>query len=143
MSAWSSVLGESRRVSVNPPITAKSDIWPTSGPPFKFCWLERFGQMENGDPMPPCSGELIRAHLIPRQLLLRTVPAERSAEIVNDSRGWVWACGGPMGNAGHHGMFDQARTLRVPRISIPVATEEMAEELHLVWWLDRTYGERR
>ena len=99
--------------------------------------------MELGDPMPPCEGQLIRAHLIPRQLLLRSVPVEESGAIVNDSRGWVWACGGPTGVGGHHGLFDHARRLRVARCRLPVATEEMAEELGLTWWLDETYGEKR
>jgi hypothetical protein len=133
-------MGPSRRVTVNLPQTHKSDLWPTIGPPMRYCWLELNGFMELGDPMPPCEGQLVRAHLIPKQQLLKAVPAERSGEIVNDTRGWVWACGGPTGIGGHHGMFDQSRTLRVARDRIPEATVELAEELGLTWWLDKTYG---
>lgn len=63
-------------------------------------------------------------------------------EIQWDERAWRWACGGPMGNAGHHGMLDTARTLRIPRHAIPAETEEFAVEHGLGWWLDREYGER-
>ena len=44
-----------------------------------------------------------------------------------------------MGNAGHHGMLDASRTLRVPRDRIPAGTEHLAAELGLTWWLDREY----
>src|SRR3954447_9536597 len=113
-----------------------------AGPPMPYCWLELNGVMENDDRMPPCSGRLIRAHLLSRQMLLKELPAERSAAAIDDTRSWVWACGGPMGNAGHHGMFDYARTLRVPLERIPEATVELAEELGLTWWLEKTYGRR-
>lgn len=94
-----------------------------------ICFLAAFSDK-------PCEGRLIRAHLIPRQLLKR----EGLAAFVDDHRGYVYACGGAMGNSGHHGALDCARTLRVPRCALPAAVEEMAEELGLEWWLDREYG---
>jgi hypothetical protein len=87
----------------------------------------------------PCDGRLIRAHLIPQQLLKREHAPRR---YLADPRGWVLVCGGPMGLSGHHGMFDMSRTVRVPRWKLPAEVEEMAAELGLGWWLDRTYGER-
>ncbi len=98
------------------------------------CFLAEHGVMDHGDPMPPCSGQLIRAHLIPKQML------KRAGHDPMDWRSWVWACGGIMGNAGHHGMLDASRSLRLPRSAIPEVTEELATELELDWWLDRTYG---
>jgi hypothetical protein len=62
------------------------------------CWLAQFSTK-------PCEGRLIRAHLIPRQLLKR----EGHPEAIDDPRSSVWSCGGIMGNAGHHGMFDASR----------------------------------
>ena len=85
--------------------------------------------------MPLCEGRLIRAHLIPKQLL------KRSGDVWHPGS-FVWACGGVTGVAGHHGMFDSARTLRLPREEIPAATEALAVFLGLTWWLDKTYGER-
>jgi hypothetical protein len=102
----------------------------------EICWLGVFGVMELGDPLPPCDGQLIRVHLIPRQLL------KRNGANQWDRRSWVWCCGGPTGIGGHHGMLDSSRTLRVPRAAIPSATEQLALELGLMWWLDETYGER-
>jgi hypothetical protein len=92
--------------------------------------------MERGDPMPPCDGRLIRAHLIPKQTLRcagLTVRGQWS-EVY-----WVWACGGVMGQAGHHGMFDSARTLRVSREALPTSTVIAARILGLEWWIERTY----
>ena len=60
-----------------------------------------------------------------------------------DDRAWVWGCGGPMGDGGHHGMLDKSRTLHLPREFIPPELEELALELGLMWWLDREYGERQ
>jgi hypothetical protein len=117
----------------------------------------------------PCDGALIRAHLIPRQLLKREFPHGvtlcvggpdrrlgwyryrpgmtwvqlRSLEsLVDDPRCWVPCCGGPMGLSGHHGMLDQSRTLRIPRERLPQAVEDFAAELNLSWWLEREYGLR-
>lgn len=84
--------------------------------------------------MPACDGRLVRAHLIPKRLI------KRSGGAVWDRRAWVWACGGPMGNGGHHGMLDASRTLRLPRGAIPAGTEELAIELGLEWFLDKEYG---
>jgi hypothetical protein len=41
----------------------------------------------------------------------------------------------------HHSAFDTARTLRVPRSSLPEAVERFAEGLGLLWWIEREYGE--
>lgn len=90
--------------------------------------------MELGDPMPPCDGELVRCHLIPRQLLKR----EGISPLVRGS--WVWGCGGHTGTGGHHGMLDSSRTLRLPRNTLPVETEELALREGLCWYLERTYG---
>jgi hypothetical protein len=99
----------------------------------------------------PCDGRLVRAHLIPAQLLKRETNAAVRARamtqatqdmLVWDPRAWVWMCGGPTGIGGHHGRLDYSRRLRIPRHRIPPETEEFAAELGLGWWLDRTYGER-
>src|SRR5215207_1035996 len=95
------------------------------------CYLARFSDR-------PCAGRLIKAHLIPRQLLRRELGA--SFEAHGDT--WVWACGGIMGNSGHHGMLDQSRTLRIPRIALPFYVEDFAAKHGLGWWLDREYGPR-
>lgn len=95
----------------------------------EVCFLAEFSDK-------PCDGRLVKAHLLPRQLLKR----EHVEHAITDPRSWVWACGGPMGNAGHHGMLDTSRTLRVPRDRIPRVTEDLAKELGLTWWLDREYS---
>lgn len=69
----------------------------------------------------------------------RTFPATLN-ELRWDSRCWVWGCGGMTGNAGHHGMLDTARTLRVCRHRLPLAVEEFAADYGISWWLDREYG---
>lgn len=102
------------------------------------CFLARFSDR-------PCDGRLVKAHLIPRQTLKREVCGATGTrllylDVVNDPRSWVWACGGPLGNAGHHGMLDASRTLRIPRDRLPLALEDFAAELGLGWWLDREYG---
>lgn len=87
--------------------------------------------------MGPCDGRLVKAHLLRRQVIEREAPAAD----VWDVRAWVWVCGGPMGNAGHHGMLDAGqRLLRIPRVALPLGLEEFAEELGLTWWLTREYG---
>jgi hypothetical protein len=98
------------------------------------CWLATHGVMENGE-MGPCDGAPRRVHLIPKRLIKRKDPAK-----MWDRRAWVWACGGPRGNAGHHGMLDHSRTLRIPRAALPPQVEELADELGLSWWLYREYG---
>lgn len=95
------------------------------------CWLAAFSSA-------PCSGRLVRVHLLPKQLLRR----EGHEALCPDPRTWVWGCGGPMGNGGHHGMLDQSRTLRIPRAALPEGLEQLADELGLGWWLDREYGGR-
>lgn len=99
----------------------------------QVCFLRRFTPL-------PCDGRLVKAHLIPRQLLLREIAVERSAGAVWDDRVWVWACGGITGVSGHHGMLDASRTLRIPRAALPPDLEEFADEHGLGWWLDREYG---
>lgn len=101
-----------------------------------ICWLGMFGVMEHGDPMPVCDGRLVRCHLIPKPLL------RRAQGKIWDRRAWVWGCGGPTGIAGHHGLLDSSRTLRLPRSSLPPGLEELAVELELGFYLDRTYGLR-
>jgi len=94
---------------------------------------------------------MVKVHLIPQQTIKREVlrcthstvmspPVEY--DLLWDPRVWRWACGGPMGSSGHHGMLDTARTLRIPRHAIPAETEEFAAEHGLTWWLDREYGGR-
>lgn len=97
------------------------------------CFLAAHGVIEHGDPMPPCDGRLIRAHLIPKQLL------KREGLDHEDPRTWVLACGGPMGNGGHHGLLDAGRRLRLPRSAIPPLLEAYAKSHNLLWWIDRTY----
>ncbi len=103
-----------------------------------------------------CDGRLVRAHLIPKQLIRREVVTARTASsgrwpvtvdqraelarILWDERAWVPMCGGRVGLSGHHGMLDQSRTLRIPRDRLPAVLEEFAAEFGLVWWLDREYG---
>lgn len=116
------------------------------------CYLAKHGYVERDEPMPPCAGRLIRAHLLPKQLLKREVPAGAEmggvivtlAELIESPSSWVWACGGlgGYGSSGHHGMFDTARRLRLPYEALPVATIKLAETLGLDWWLEREYGRR-
>lgn len=111
----------------------------------------------------PCSGQLIRGHLIPRQLLKREFrygcvyeggfwwALERgedqhgllfrtAEDLIVDERSWVPMCGGPMGNAGHHGQLDCARTLRISREELPELFLEFLTELGLLWYADRNYA---
>lgn len=99
------------------------------------CFLAAHGVHERGL-MPPCDGRLVRVHLIPRQLLKR----EGYGALVPDARTWVLGCGGPTGAQAHHGMFDVARTIKLPRTAIPRLLEVLAGELGLGWYLDREYG---
>ena len=92
------------------------------------CWLAQFSSV-------PCDGHLVKAHLVERQLIRKEfpygaaitpdgnlVPAPRrdlwpteagiyvgmvpKRDLMVDPRSYVWACGGAMGNSGHHGMLD-------------------------------------
>jgi hypothetical protein len=88
--------------------------------------------------MPNCDGRLIKAHLIPRPVIKRFVGGQH----IWDAPVWRWACGGVMGNGGHHGAFDGSRRLRIARFQIPAELEEWATDYDLEWFLDRTYGPR-
>jgi uncharacterized protein CbrC (UPF0167 family) len=100
------------------------------------CYLATYGELEHGDRMTPCLGSLVMAHLIPKQLL------KREGLRIWDQSVWVLACGGMTGSAGHHGAFDVARTLRLPRQALPERLEEFAEAHGISYWLDREYGPR-
>ena len=118
----------------------------------------------------PCDGALIKAHLIPRQLLRREYrygalledgqwrKADRyevyrygalledgqwrtADDLCDDMRTWVPCCGGPQGVSGHHGQVDGYQ-LEVTRDMLPAAVEEFAEQFGLGWYLDRRYGLR-
>jgi hypothetical protein len=93
------------------------------------CQLARFSRI-------PCNGRLIRAHLIPKQVIHREAP---EADIW-DPRVYVLACGGGSGIGGHHGMLDFSRTIRIPRRLLPPGLEEFANQYGLAWYLDRHYG---
>lgn len=116
------------------------------------CWLGEHGvyvptEHRGPEPMPPCDGHLVKAHLIPRRLLRGwwqpNPPEEREwstlQDLFADPRTWVPACGGPVGNGGHHGMLDHSRTLRVPFDALPAETIALAAELGLHGWLEREY----
>lgn len=113
-----------------------------------------------------CDGALIRAHLIPRQLLRREFPhgvlfddgrwrkatryedrydlPHRSAnDLADDERTWVPCCGGPQGNGGHHGQLDHSRTLRIIRQDLPTTVTDFAAEFSLMWWIEREYPQSK
>ncbi len=93
------------------------------------CWLAQFTNR-------PCDGAPIwRVHLIAKQSI------ERKGGDPWDERSYVRACGGSTGLEGHHGQFDTYR-LVVPREALPVAVEELAEELNMGYYLERRYGPR-
>lgn len=100
------------------------------------CWLAQFSNVA-------CDGQLVRAHLIARQRLVREVtnrlPNEEAFKVIWDERVWVPACGGPTGIGGHHGQFDGC-TLLVPRSGLPEGLEAFAAEHGLGWVLDREFG---
>jgi hypothetical protein len=93
------------------------------------CWLAQFSKT-------PCDGQLVRCHLIPRQILRR----EGHADLIDDRRTWVPGCGGPTGIGGHHGELDSSRRLRIPIWDIPTETLLLAEEIGLGWWIEREYA---
>jgi hypothetical protein len=93
------------------------------------CWLAQFSKT-------PCDGELVRCHLIPRQVLKR----EGHPELIDDRRTWVPGCGGPTGVGGHHGELDFSRKLRIPIWDIPTETLLLMEAIDLDWWLRREYA---
>ena len=102
------------------------------------CWLAVWGVSERGA-MTPCDGRIVRAHLIPRRVILRELASEIAPAVIDDPRSWVPACGGPMGNGGHHGQFDWARSLRIPATHLPSGVWVLAETHGLTWWLEREY----
>jgi hypothetical protein len=91
----------------------------------------------------PCDGALIRAHLIPKQLIDRELRARFGGTVPRavlwDPRVWVPMCGGPTGVGGHHGRVD-GRQLAIPRRLLPPELEEFAREHRLEWRLDHDYG---
>jgi hypothetical protein len=86
----------------------------------------------------PCDGRPRKCHLIPKQKIRREAPRADTA----DPRCWVWGCGGPMGQGGHHGQFKPDGPRPIARHRLPPGLEEFAAELGLEWWLDYTYGWR-
>ena len=90
----------------------------------------------------PCDGQLVRCHLIPKQLLKREFGKVLGKKLAEDPATWVPGCGGPTGIGGHHGMLDQSRTVRITRIELPDELELFAANHGLSWWLDREYGPR-
>jgi hypothetical protein len=124
------------------------------------CWLAEHGVYvptahRGPEPMPPCDGRLVKAHLISKQQLRRlwrevhhgrhdqrrALPVAKLEDLLADPRTWVPACGGPAGNGGHHGMLDHSRTLRVPFEALPAETIALAAELGMHGWLEREYLE--
>jgi hypothetical protein len=125
------------------------DLYAPRGKTRPRCFFFEHGEYDRpGRVMPACSGRLVRCHLIAKQALVRTsafrtlVTSEQRYAFLYDPRVWVWGCGGIMGNAGHHGAFDVARTIRVPRELLPKGLEDHAEALGLDWYLERYYGPR-
>lgn len=98
------------------------------------CFLGVHGFMRHPK---PCTGRLVRCHLIPKQVIKRVDP-----QAVWDPRSFVPGCGGLTGVGGHHGELDLSRSLRLSRDVLPEGLEEFAAELGLGWWLAREYGER-
>lgn len=106
------------------------------------CW-----PADQGLTVTACDGQLIRAHLIPKQRIRRELRAGRTVaelrEIMWDSRAWVWCCGGPTGSGGHHGQIDYSRTIRILRAQLPPELEAFAEQYGLEWSLEHDYGPRK
>jgi len=115
------------------------------------CFLARFA------PGVPCDGQLVRCHLISKQVLRREIwprraelaetwglygcgPFPRSLqELCELPATWVPGCGGLCGCDGHHGMLDRSRKLRIPFEDLPSETVRLAEWLDLMPWLEREY----
>ena len=111
----------------------------------------------------PCSGSLVRAHLIKRQVLAREFkhgcvyeggswwPLERGEDqhdlpfrslddLIADERSWVAMCGGPQGNGGHHGMAPpDGWHLPIHFEELPDGFIEFLTEIGLLWYAQRTY----
>ncbi len=111
----------------------------------------------------PCSGRLVKGHLLPRALMRRELrfglvledgvwrklqrtedryelPYRDLNALIHDPRSWVPMCGGITGAVAHHGMLDQARTLRIGWDELPAGFVEFCDEIGLLWWAQRTYG---
>jgi hypothetical protein len=115
------------------------------------CLLARFA------PDVPCDGQLVRCHLISKQVLRREVWPRRAElaeaweqygwgsfprslrELCEMPATWVPGCGGLCGCDGHHGMLDRSRKLRIPFEELPSGTVRFAEWLGLMPWLEREY----
>jgi hypothetical protein len=113
------------------------------------CYLAKYGYMEDGSALTPCDGQLVRAHLIPRQLLKRQFPRGHTFrngqhlsvdQLIDHPATWVACCGGLTGIGGHHGHFDFSKRLRLHRRQLPAMTEAFARELQIEWHLDHAYG---
>jgi hypothetical protein len=86
----------------------------------------------------PCDGQLVRAHLVKRQALRRA----GHAEAITDPRSFVWCCGGPQGNGGHHGKLDSGQ-LRVGIERLPLGFVELMRELSMTHYIVKFYGRPR
>lgn len=132
-----------RSMALSPP-KRLSHLRVVTGPTYNpSCFLGRHGLYSVGDMaslMPACEGRLIRAHIIPQRVLKQHLPSHEIPNLLWSPAVWVWACGGSMGNAGHHGALDSSRALRLPRAAIPARTEVFAARWNLTWWLDVEYG---
>jgi hypothetical protein len=92
------------------------------------CWLKQFSTKEKA-----CEGRMDHAHLIDKAVLKR----EGFAHLCGDERTWVPAC------RWHHTQFDRRLGVTVPREALPPELLKLVEEIGLMWWIDRRYGERR
>lgn len=101
------------------------------------CWLAQFA------PDVPCDGRMEKAHLIRAQVIRRELIRhhERAPLRKPERDALLWAPGvwRPACHL-HHGMLDQAKTLRIPRSALPAETEAWAAEHGLEWWLDHEFG---
>lgn len=94
------------------------------------CFLRQFSTK-------PCYGRLVRAHLIPQQTLKKEIAYVNTA-ILWDERVWAWACGGVVGDGGHHGELDQKKII-IPYLDLPFTLLEYAHEHGLMWWIERHF----
>jgi len=86
----------------------------------------------------PCNGQLVRAHLVKQQVLTR----EGHDEARFDPRSWIPVCGGPQGNAGHHGKLDGGQ-IRMGIERLPDGFLELMAELSMTWYVVKHYGTPR
>lgn len=90
------------------------------------CWLKQFSTKERA-----CEGRMDHAHLIDKAVLKR----EGFSHLCGDERTWVPAC------RWHHTQFDRRLGVTVPREALPLELLKLVEEIGLMWWIDRRYGE--